>query len=85
MTKPRPYMPSNGTEGDWFESQWCADCHHDDYDNDVYCALLSKAHCGDQPDEWIYRDDKPTCTAFRDASKPMPIPRCPDTLEMFPE
>lgn len=80
MRDGKPYMPSNGTEGEWFESQWCADCHHDED-----CSIAIAAYCGDQPDEWIYRDDKPTCTAFRDASKPMPMPRCPDTLEMFPE
>jgi len=83
MTEPKPYMPSNGTEGECFESAWCAKCQHDDYENDVYCALLAKSHCGEQPEEWIYKCGAPTCTAFRDVNGAPAEKRCEETMEMF--
>ena len=28
-----PYLPSNGTEGEWFMEKWCANCLNDCYPN----------------------------------------------------
>lgn len=78
----KPYRPSNGTEGEAFESRWCDRCAHHDPDGDA-CDILLRAHFNEQPDEWIYVNDTPTCTAFR--GDPLPEPRCPHTMEMFPD
>ena len=80
-TPNTPYRPSNGTEGECFQAKWCAHCTHDDYDNEVFCPILGNALSGEQPPEWIYVNNTPTCTAFTD--KPLPEPRCTLTKEMF--
>ena len=76
----KPYRPSNGTEGDAFESRWCARCVRDDYEAGDYCEILGNALAGMQPPEWVYRAGIPTCTAFTDT--PLPEPRCEFTKEM---
>ena len=81
MLAPKFYMPSNGTVGDAFESKWCAHCTRDDFDADLLCPILARGLSGEQPPEWIYINNTPTCTAFTD--KPLPAPRCPLTKEMF--
>lgn len=55
-----PYRPANGTEGDIFESNWCSKCKKDE----IFCPILCDAYCGEQPAQWIYLNNKPTCTAF---------------------
>jgi hypothetical protein len=55
-----PYMPSNGTEGYIFTSNWCSKCKKDE----IFCPILCDAYGGDQPAQWIYLNNKPTCTAF---------------------
>ncbi len=60
-----PYMPANGTDGDLFEARWCRECTKD---SDVDCNILTKAFCAEQPTEWIYFNNKPTCTAFEKKS-----------------
>ncbi len=41
-----PYRPSNGSEGMWFEENFCNKCIHDDFNNDIYCETLGDLHCG---------------------------------------
>lgn len=55
-----PYMPANAGEGDSFETNWCSKCKKDE----IFCPILCDAYCGEQPAQWIYLNNKPTCTAF---------------------
>lgn len=55
----KPYLPSNGTEGMMFMSQFCDKCY-----KDKSCTIVVKSVCGYQPKQWIYVDNKPTCTSF---------------------
>lgn len=82
MDTPKPYRPSNGTEGDDFYNKWCGQCSREDGAR-YGCTILAVAFAGNSPDEWIYLNDTPTCTAFR--GEPLPEPRCPFTKEMFPD
>lgn len=67
---PRPYRPSNGTEGDFFISNWCDNCKHDS--EEAPCEVRGRTYwysIGDPeyPVEWIVDDDgisNPRCTAF---------------------
>ena len=69
------YRPSNGSEGEWFISRWCARCERErayraDPDGGEPCSILSRtfvfaADDPDYPREW--REDGPSgprCTAF---------------------
>lgn len=44
-----PYTPANGSEGDWFESNWCRKCANNDS-----CDIVICAYCGEEPKEWVY-------------------------------
>lgn len=52
------YIPSNGTEGMMFTSEFCDKCY-----KESSCTILLKAMCGDMPKQWIYNPN-PTCTSF---------------------
>lgn len=73
------YRPSNGTEGMWFNDDWCAKCANDaeqngskDYDDCApheLCPIIANSMCygvNDQeyPCEWIEDEDGPRCTTF---------------------
>lgn len=64
----RSYRPSNGTEGEFFQSAWCFRCANDSDNNP--CEILDytmafSINDPDYPKQWIYGDDgKPKCTAF---------------------
>ena len=71
----KKYRPSNGTEGNIFQHNWCQDCKHDaafraDPDRGEGCVIIAKALTFDiedaeYPNEWQYGDDgQPRCTAF---------------------
>jgi hypothetical protein len=63
------YFPSNGTEGDWFTDKWCANCRKDTglRGGITYCPILNKSLIEGRPiKQWIYKDDKATCTSFVD-------------------
>lgn len=68
----KKYRPSNGSEGMWFEDQFCSQCinQHPDPDKGKNCMIVCNAMCYDlkdpeYPKEWVYDEsDKPTCTAF---------------------
>ncbi len=36
---PDLYRPSNATEGEWFESNWCCKCQKEDVDTEVFCGI----------------------------------------------
>ena len=55
----RPYIPSNGTEGEIFMSEYCYKCYK--YSG---CTILTGSMVDKQPKQWIYKDDRPTCTSF---------------------
>ena len=70
-----PYRPSNGTEGMYFEAEWCDKCEKDvwyrkDPDRGTGCIILANAlafDIGDSeyPKEWVYNlYNKPSCSAF---------------------
>lgn len=70
--KPKPYQPSNGTEGGMFAEKYCMNCLHCDPDPDgeKQCQILCASMCfsvGEKgyPEEWVYIDDKPTCTKYQ--------------------
>ncbi len=56
---PKPYLPSNGTEGEWFMHKFCDNCY-----KCMYCSIMINGLSGKQPKQWIYQDNKPTCTSF---------------------
>lgn len=74
----QPYQPCNGTEGEWFTSQFCERCVKDcainrcDGPDPVWedgCQILARAYAykiGDAkyPSEWVRIGDEPQCTAF---------------------
>lgn len=75
MNESRPYRPSNGTEGEIFEAQWCARCERDraawesdDWENG--CRIPANTYCfegtdPEYPKEWIIDEQGPRCTAFQ--------------------
>lgn len=65
--KTTRYRPSNGSEGDWFMSQWCDRCIKDRPSRP--CPIVSNAmgldiDHADYPAEWVQTADGPRCTAF---------------------
>jgi hypothetical protein len=72
----KPYRPSNGTEGDYFCSDFCFRCKkYPDEDNaNKDCDILARSFWYDiddpkYPTEWIVDDDglsNPRCTAFEE-------------------
>ncbi len=73
---PRPFRPSNGTEGDDFISRHCIGCACDEHTENPFeedgktCPILDKTFAlkiddAEYPGQWIYgTDGLPTCTAF---------------------
>ncbi|ABF71333.1 p082 [Rhizobium phage 16-3] len=80
-----PWMPSNATEFDGFDANWCAHCSRDaafreDMDNNDGCEILAAAYRGEQQATWFWRKGVPHCANFSD--DPANPVRCPLTLEM---
>lgn len=70
---PDLYRPSNGSEGDWFESQFCERCEKDrafwqdgNCDPDKVCMIHNLSYVRQVP-QWIYVDGEPVCTEFEEA------------------
>lgn len=64
-TKVAKYQPSNGTEGDWFEGEWCAQCAKWNDGCDIHClTLFYDVDSPEYPKEWVKDDSGPRCTAF---------------------
>lgn len=67
------YMPSNGSEGSWFEDKYCMRCVHTNPDPrgkkqcEIWCmAIMSDFGSAEYPKEWQYMDDVPVCTAHKE-------------------
>ena len=73
----KSYRPSNGTEGHWFESQWCNRCV-----KESGCTILTGAYAGKSPKQWVEGDDGPRCTSFQDHKRPTSF-RCKKTDDLF--
>lgn len=91
---PRPYRPSNGTEGCDFDDRWCAHCTRDaayraggpDVDPAIGCQILANVYAFDighpeYPKEWITDERGSRCTAF--TTDPLMPVRCDKTIDMF--
>lgn len=87
----QPYRPSNGTEGDLFETHWCGKCRLSRLDDG--CDIRTAAHIfgirdPDYPKAWRYDSQGvPICKSFQHIDDldpmPAPAPRCRDTIDMF--
>lgn len=69
------YRPSNGTEGEIFISDWCANCEQDKEHN---CSILGKTmqyniDDTEYPREWVKTQNGPKCTVFIEAGDSIPI------------
>lgn len=76
MNKPGDkYRPSNGTEGEIFEENYCAKCRFYDAQEGVLTvcskelqdrAMIFDIDSPKYPSEWTYTEQgKPTCTAWQ--------------------
>ena len=71
----KPYRPSNGTEGEFFEAQFCNRCKkmRQSPEASTQCGIYMRVNAydiGDKryPKQWRYAPDGsgPECTAFRE-------------------
>lgn len=87
------WIPSNGTEGLIFFSDWCQRCQRDkamregadldECDDNELCEIIAASYRGVAV-EWREMPDGQTiCTAFVEAGKDIPDPRCQHTVDMF--
>lgn len=79
------YRPSNATEGHGFIGHWCGNCARAETCMIPYRTMAFDVEDPDYPVEWQRASTGPVCTSFVHAGDPIPEPRCPNTLEMFPE
>jgi hypothetical protein len=74
---------------------WCHECQRDkamregadfdECDDNEVCPIIAASFQGTVP-QWVYGPDgQPMCTAFVEAGKPLPVPRCAVTTDMFGE
>lgn len=86
------WQPSNGTEGDLFQQDWCCKCARDkvmsegkdfeDCTEDDLCDILAASYRGEAK-EWQYdKEGQPCCTAFVFAGDKIPT-RDDLTIDMF--
>ena len=86
------WMPSNGTEGEIFHSEWCCQCARDqvmngsvweaDAGDDDYCPILGASFRGEAT-QWVHgADGQPTCTQFIPVGEPLRN-RCEFTPDLF--
>ena len=94
---PRPYRPSNGTEGEFFYDDWCARCERERAfrggDTAAGCpiftaTLVLAADDPDYPREWVYglrvpgeALPWPCCTAFVPEGAPVSEGAIPDARQ----
>jgi hypothetical protein len=89
----KKYRPSNGTEGEIFVDNFCADCVHDadhraDPEGGDGCAILAATLAldidhPDYPAQWIWGEDgQPRCTAHCSGDDPA-LARCAETMDLF--
>lgn len=71
----KPYRPSNGTEGDLFQMQFCDRCTKEHGKNNNVCEIVLLTMCHDEQDaaypaEWKFDEaGRPVCTAFEKINK----------------
>lgn len=58
------YQPSNGTEGMIFIEKFCDNCINGNDCSILNDTMVYNINDKKYPKEWVYLDDKPTCTAF---------------------
>ena len=89
----KQYVPSNGSEGDIFLHDWCAQCARDksmrdgaaidECDDTELCEIIAASFRGEAV-EWREMPDGETkCIAFVRAGEPIPPPRDEYTMDMF--
>jgi hypothetical protein len=67
----KPYIPSNGTEGMWFISEWCENCikHSINPEAKTQCIHLLRSFIENENGQWFYTIKNgaviPECRAFR--------------------
>ena len=94
-TPGEPYMPHNGTEGEYFHAMWCEECERDkamngtvyregrEENDDDWCEILGRSFREDAIPEWVYgADGQPKCTQFVPMGQPV-TQRCEHTADMF--
>lgn len=78
-----PYRPSNGTEGDRFEAAYCDRCTRHDPDawtrDEPGCPIHLNAlvfGIGEEgyPEEWVWAEGYPLCTAYDPTEGAPPAP-----------
>lgn len=79
MPRIELYRPSNGTEGEIFQAEWCERCRRDTPKRP--CRILTNAMAlwtddASYPKEWRYVGDRPVCTAFKENKERAPVVRC---------
>lgn len=94
----RLYRPSSGSEGAYFQEQFCCHCARDaamngskvfdDCRDDDLCQIIADTYAYDigepqYPREWIEDEEGPRCTAFVPFCHDIPRPRCDKTLDLF--
>ncbi len=69
----KPYRPSNGTEGEIFEAQWCPGCYFNGRCNVLMYAMAFDADDKNYPKELVISaDGQPECTKFEERRPPKP-------------
>jgi len=70
----KPYRPSNGTEGEYFMSEFCYQCIHENPNSEgkPKCNIMTSSMCfsisePEYPKEWVQDIDgkNPRCTKFK--------------------
>jgi len=64
------YRPSNGSEGLWFNNEFCCACKKGG-DDGVSCEIYNRTlwlgiDNPDYPQEWQQDENGPTCTAYEE-------------------
>ena len=92
----KPYRPSNGVEGEIFDSVWCAHCDADhafrqDMEKADGCPIIANVMAmaiddPGYPQEWRYGPSgQPMCSAFRPVGCAATPFRCAGTADLFGE
>ena len=62
----KPFRPSNGTQGEIFQYDFCDRCTKDRGCQIRMAAMCHKETEPEYPKEWIYNEHgQPTCTAYQ--------------------
>lgn len=79
-----PYRPSNGTEGMIFMEGWCDRCAAYNICKIWPATMALGINDEGYPKQWVYENDEPVCTSFKDKSEVERKPyRCKETKDLF--